>query len=206
MERKDQMNAIVNRRGFIGIVGGAFSSLFPMFRKSPRVEASVSEPARVSLDDKIKYYFDEHPEAADAFGLDKLEDTRDVAEPITNVASFAGSEPEPVLARPTKKSDKEILLDEEGWVKDDIIDRIGEPIFDEDGCWKTYAQGELTDEEIAAYRRYFNHDYEDEVTEAAPVGSDIDGRENAVPSSSQPGEDSKESSVSRQTGDVALAA
>jgi hypothetical protein len=165
MERKDQMNANLNRRGFMGIIGGAFSSLFfsPVFRKPRRVEASVPESARVlSFDEEINRYFANHPEAADAlFGpvskpVEFIEPSiQPNFEPITSIIKE-----EPVLAHPKslRERDEEILFDNEGYWKEDITDRAGNHLLDE-APYGGWTKGKLTDEEYAAYRRWFNNNY-----------------------------------------------
>lgn len=166
------MNENNTRRGFLGVVSAFFASIGSAFmlRKLGSSTPSVPTSAR-KVDDFGSYA-----------ARDKLVDLEDVR---PGAADIIDPPDTPVLAhRSLREQDNAILFDESGWWSDDFIERLGEVEIVNDYPMAT--QGSLTDDEYAAYKRWYRDDYS---SETASFGSDLEESEATLSSDSDTRED-----------------
>lgn len=166
------MNENNTRRGFLGVVSAFFASIGSAFmlRKLGSSTPSVPTSAR-KVDDFGSYA-----------ARDKLVDLEDVR---PGAADIIDPPDAPVLAhRSLREQDIAILFDESGWWSDDFLERLGEVEIVNDFPMAT--QGSLTDDEYAAYKRWYRDDYSSETTS---FGSDLEESEATLSSDSDTRED-----------------
>jgi len=150
-----------------------------LFRKLRKPEGSIPSTPRLSPEDD--FFYDPRTETTNSSRLvDKP--VRDSTLNTSTSVSQEFNTDQPVLARTLKGKDEDLICDEERCLKEDIEDRLGKNTWDEDGDWQGRSQGELTDEEFAAYQRWLNNDYP--VTQVAPTRSYIIGYTKILPSDS----------------------
>src|SRR5258708_16581225 len=154
------MNEIVTRRSVLNVLGGAFGSIFPMFRKPRSVEASVPFKTRV-LPDYEPVHYTKFAEL----------DERLVDEPVRDLTINEQAEHHDklVLAHPISRfeQDKAILFDDDSFgIKDELRDKLSwdwkknpDGSIDHDE-WEFTNQG-ASEEEFAAFKRWINDDYTD---------------------------------------------